>query len=230
MKNLIYLIAAVWFTFVYTESHGQTARKDSLMFEVSPGNWLSYTQMTGYTTINPLTDELRWRSSANGMIGATSPYVLPISTATQTALNAKQNTLVAGTGITIVGSTINATATSRVFNNNVARSVNSNYTISATRDVLCTYSISISVTNPLLAGSSSGSAFLEYSTNAGSTWNTVSQVTNASSVALAVTIALTQPNTFVLSGPVPANALVRIRTTTAGTASVTYTLGNELYL
>lgn len=141
-----------------------------------------------------------------------------------------------GSGITVTGSYPNFTVTNstiplnKVFNNNVARTLNSNYTISSTRDCMATYSISLSCTNPLLAGSSAANAFLEYSTDAGTTWITVSNVVNSSSVALAVTIALTQPNTFILCGIIPANGLVRIRSTITGTASVTYTRGQEVYL
>lgn len=120
--------------------------------------------------------------------------------------------------------------TSRVFNNNVARTLNSNYTISTTRDANVSYSVSLSVTNPLLAGASTASAFLEYSTDGGTNWITVSQAVNSSSVALTVTVAITQPNTSVISGIIPANALVRLRTTTAGTASVSYVRGQEIYL
>jgi len=116
------------------------------------------------------------------------------------------------------------------FSNNVSRSLNSNFTISTTRDCNVSYSINLSCTNPLLAGSSSANAFLEYSTDAGATWITVSDVSNASSVALAVAIAITQPSRFVLSGLIPANALVRIRSTTSGTASVTYGRGQEVLL
>lgn len=120
------------------------------------------------------------------------------------------------------------TPVARVYNNNVSRTLNSNYTISTTRDSRVNYSISISVTNPLIAGSSTATAFLEYSTDGGTNWITVSQVVNASSVGVAVAIAITQPNTFVLSGDIPANALVRIRTTVAGTATATYTRGQEV--
>lgn len=123
-----------------------------------------------------------------------------------------------------------ASATARTFNNNVSRALNSNFTISTTRDASVSYSVSLSCTNPLLVGSSSANAFLEYSTDSGSTWITVSDVSNASSVAIAVTIALTQPNKFVLSGMIPANALVRIRTTTSGTASATFGRAQEVLL
>jgi hypothetical protein len=44
-----------------------------------------------------------------GNVDNTSDAAKPVSTATQTALNAKQNTLTAGSGISIVGSTISAT-------------------------------------------------------------------------------------------------------------------------
>lgn len=131
-------------------------------------------------------------------------------------------------GATNPNNYITASAITKTINNNVSRTLNSNYTISSTKDAMVSYSISLSVTNPLLAGSSSASAFLEYSTDGGTTWITVSQVINSSSVALAVTIALTQPNTFVVSGVVPANGLVRIRTTTSGTATATYGRGQEV--
>lgn len=44
----------------------------------------------------------------HGNVDNTSDINKPVSTATQTALNSKQNTLTAGTNISIVGSTINA--------------------------------------------------------------------------------------------------------------------------
>jgi len=103
------------------------------------------------------------------------------------------------------------------------RTANSNFTVSTTKQSEVKYSVSLSVTNPLLAGSSTASAFLEYSLNAGSTWTTVAEATNISSVALAVAVAITNVSTQQLTGYIPANALARIRTTTAGTGSVTLT-------
>lgn len=122
----------------------------------------------------------------------------------------------------------NYNAPSRTFNNNVSRTLNSNYTISSTKDANVNYSLSLSVTNPLLVGTSTASAFLEYSTDGGTNWTTVSQVVNSSSVGLTVTVAITLPNTMILSGNIPANALTRIRTTTSGTASVTFTRAQEM--
>lgn len=179
---------------------------DGLYYPLNnPSGYITNSALSGYATNAALTTGLA--AKFNTPTGTTSQYVRGDGSLATLPVSA-----------------------SRVFNNNVVRSLNSNFTISTTRDVNVTYSISLSVTNPLLAGSSSANAFLEYSTNAGSSWTTVSQITNSSSVALAVTIALTQPNTFVLSGNIPANALVRIRTTTSGTASAVYTLGSETYL
>lgn len=93
------------------------------------------------------------------------------------------------------------------------------YTNSTTPSVLTIDSVGSNFT---------ASVFLEYSTDSGVTWIIVSQAVNSSSVAL--TIALTQPSTFNLSGFVPANSLVRLRSTTAGTATVTYTRGQEVYI
>jgi len=124
--------------------------------------------------------------------------------------------------------TLPSIAASKTFNNNVSRSLNSNYTVSTTRDALTTYSINVSCTNPLLAGSSTANAFLEYSTDAGTTWITVSDISNGSSVGLTVSLQLTQPSKYVLSGAIPANALVRLRSSTTGTASVSYGRGQEV--
>lgn len=115
-------------------------------------------------------------------------------------------------------------------NTSPARSLNSNFTPSTTRIVMGVYSISCSVTNPLLAGNSTLTAYLEYSTNGGSTWNTLTQNGNSSSVGVAVAIQITNGQTATLSGVIPANALARIRTTTSGTASATLVAQHELTL
>lgn len=138
--------------------------------------------------------------------------------------------LTAGNRITITGtypnltiSYIEPTATT------VTRPLNTNYTISSTRQANVFYSITSTATNPLLAGTSSGNAYLEYSTNAGSIWIGVSQAGNSNGVGLAVAVALTNGQTSVLSGTIPANALVRIRTVVIGSATVAYTSGQEIY-
>lgn len=140
-------------------------------------------------------------------------------------------TLNSGTGISVTGTyptfTVSSTITSPTINSGVFRTTNSNYTISTTQMATVNYSINITVTNPLLIGTSTGTAFLEYSTNGGSTWTTISQISNSSGVGITVTLALTTGGSMILSGTIPANALTRIRTTTSGTASVTYITGQE---
>ncbi len=109
-----------------------------------------------------------------------------------------------------------------------SRTLNSSFTISTTKPATVTYSVTLQVTNPLLAGNSTASVFLEYSTNGGTTWLPVCQAVNVSSVALAVAVAIQNSQTSVLSGYIPANALTRLRSTTSGTAAVTFISGQEV--
>lgn len=138
----------------------------------------------------------------------------------------------AGAGMSVTGLypsfTITNTQATPTINNNISRTLNSNYTISTTQLAEVSYSVTCSVTNPLLAGTSTASAFLEYSTNGGSTWITINQTGNTSGVGIAVAIAITNTQTTTLTATIPANALVRLRTTTSGTASVTYVTGQEV--
>lgn len=106
-------------------------------------------------------------------------------------------------------------------NNNVARSLNSNYTISATKHARVSYSVNVSWNLAALL-SGNATAFLEYSTNAGSTWTTVNQVSK--SIGLLTFAGADDLN---LVGEIPANGLVRIRTT-ASNMTVAYTRGQEV--
>lgn len=136
-----------------------------------------------------------------------------------------------GAGIAVTGSFPNYTVsmvTPTIFTTN--RSLNSNFTISTTKWAVVTYTVTCTSTNPLLAGTSSASFFLEYSTNGGGAWTQASGAGNSNGVALTVTVALTNGQTGVLTGLIPANALVRIRTTTAGTASTSVTNTQEWVL
>jgi hypothetical protein len=208
----------------------------------------------------------------------TSDANKPVSTATQTALNLKQNAL-SGTGfVKISGTTIsydNSTYLTSVdttniasfsakvrslfsagtglsynqasgqfvntlatptFNNAVSRSLSNaagstnQYTISTTQRANVYYTITLSVSTPLLAGSAAAEVFLEYSTNAGSSWNTVSSISNTQSVGLAVSVSISIPQNLILSGEIPANALVRLRTVTSGSTpgTATYVRGQEV--
>lgn len=139
--------------------------------------------------------------------------------------------LTAGNRISITGTYPNLTISyiEPTINSAVARTLNSNFTISTTKQAIVIYTVTCSATNPLLAGSSTATAFLEYSINSGSSWVSVSNAGNSNGVGLAVAVALTNGQTGVLVGSIPSNALVRIRSTVTGTATLTYVTGQEIY-
>jgi hypothetical protein len=101
------------------------------------------------------------------------------------------------------------------FSNNVSRTLNSNYTISASLNARVNYSINI--TWNVLINTFAGAAFLEYSTNSGSSWITVNQCGRSQ----AANLTSNGTDDLNLTGEIPANALVRIRTT-ATNCTVTY--------
>lgn len=128
----------------------------------------------------------------------------------------------AGAGISITGTYPNLTIStvSPTFNTNPVRAVNTNFTVSTTRYSFVSYPLTCTVTNPLLVGSSTADIFLEYSTNGGTSWTSIGRNGNSSAVGLTVSLQLTNGQTGNVFGFIPANALVRIRTVTSGTATV----------
>lgn len=139
--------------------------------------------------------------------------------------------ITAGNGIVITGlgtsgSPYIISVVQPTINNTPGRSLNTNFTIGGKWSIAL-YSVTASTTNPLLVGSSAGTVNLEYSLNAGSTWNGAFQVGNLSSVGVAVAVQLTNGQTTQITGIIPASALVRLRTTSSGTATITYVGGQE---
>ena len=110
------------------------------------------------------------------------------------------------------------------YNNNVSRSLNSNYIISSTAKANVTYTVRIAYNITVLLGST-GAVSLQYSTNGGSSFVTVSTVSNSLNLGLA----LTGYNDFIVSGYIPANAIVKIVSTSTN-ATVTYRDGQELLI
>lgn len=111
--------------------------------------------------------------------------------------------------------------TSRTYNNNVSRALNSNYTISSTRDARMSYSINASWSlNALLSGT--GTAFFEYSTDGGATWITVNQVSKTLNL---LTVAGSDDMNLVAEAP--AGVLSRIRTVSTN-MTISYTRGQEV--
>lgn len=175
-------------------------------------------QILNKPTIPTNTNQLANGSGYIDQAGARSAISL---TTNNTSGNATYNS---STGVLNIP---NYTSVAPTITNSVSRTLNTNFTVSSTKYANVVYSVTCQATNPLLAGNSTASAFLEYSINSGSSWTTVSTQTITSSVALAVAVAITQAQTVPLSGWIPANALVRIRTSTTGTGVVTYNNGQE---
>ena len=163
-------------------------------------------------------------SAGTGISYNSTTGVITNSSPDQTVVLSNGNRIaVAGTYPNFTIAYVEPTASS------ATRTLNSNFTISSTKQAIVNYSVSLSATNPLIAGTSSAAAYLEYSTNAGSSWIPVSDGLVSSGVGVAVAVAITNTQTQILSGVIPANALVRIRTATSGTASVVYVRGQETY-
>jgi len=138
-------------------------------------------------------------------------------------------------GVSISGTYPNFTISlaEPTINNNPVRGVTTStsstgFTISPNFSTVYYY-VTCSVSNPLLAGSSTATVYLEYSLNGGSTWTAVLQPAgNLSSVALAVAIQITNGQTTMIGGGIPGGANVRIRYATTGTGTVTYIGGQEI--
>ena len=105
----------------------------------------------------------------------------------------------------------------------------STYTIGS-KGAWVNYSIRIQCNNTLLLTSAGGTVALQYSTNGGSTWVDVSQVENELNIALLGS----NSQCGVLSGFIPASAIVRMNTTIAtgagiGSTTATFVRGQENY-
>lgn len=143
--------------------------------------------------------------------------------------------LIAGTGISITGTYPNKTITNTApytaptINTAVSRSLSNaagstnRYTISTTQNARVVYSINV-VWNITALLSTASTVLLEYSTNSGSSWVIVSQVSKN------VNLGLLQSGSDDLnvSGEIPANALVRIRPSVSTNSTITYTTGQEV--
>lgn len=109
-----------------------------------------------------------------------------------------------------------------------SRSLNTNFTVSTDRPAFVAYNVKLEVTNPLLAGSASATATLQYSTNGGTSWTTVNAASAVATVGLTVSVAILNAHEHVVTGFVPAGALVRITSSTAGVGTVTLLRGQEV--
>lgn len=186
---------------------------------------------TAYDLVNPEVWTMDINSTATDD-GTTvlKPFDRTISEPGRYVLKFKVNTstnqsvsLTGGSGIQVTGSHPNFTITNTykpTINYNPGRSLNSNFTPSTSRPVIGIYTITCSATNPLAIGSSTATIVAEYSTNGGSSWIAYNSNGNSNSVGVAVAIQLTNGQTGTLVVPMSENHLVRLRSTTTGTATV----------
>lgn len=98
------------------------------------------------------------------------------------------------------------------------RSLNSAFQISSTQSTRVSYTVTLSA--PLTLGGAF--AYLEYADNSGFTTNVVTVSGGGDS-----SIALLATKMFNIQGEIPVGKYVRIRTTTSGGGSVSYTYGQE---
>lgn len=117
--------------------------------------------------------------------------------------------------------------TSPSFNNAPARSLNSSYQISTTRNTRVSYTVSITTAIALLNLNSAGTAFLEISSD-NTNWTTINSAGVSRTLSVSITVGLNETTSFNIQGEVPANFFARIRTTTSGGASVSFTSGQEV--
>lgn len=104
---------------------------------------------------------------------------------------------------------------------------NNTFTPSSTLDSFVSYTVNFAYSISALLGGCNGEVDLDYSTNGGTTWVPVNSVSNV----IGLSITLSGNNNMVLSGLIPAGALVRLyqTSTTNSTASIVTNRQNEYY-
>lgn len=174
---------------------------------------LTTTGTGGAATYNSATGVLNVPSYAPGtgtVTSITAGAGLSGGTITASGTISMPNTGTAGTysGVTTDAQGRVTSGTNRSFAS-PARSLNSAFQISATRDASVTYTVDISVTSLLLAGAS-GRVYLEYADDAGMTANVVT--VNSSPNATGGVLNVTNLGSGNVSGWIPAGKYARIRT------------------
>jgi hypothetical protein len=194
---------------------------------ISAGTGISYVSGTGVIT-NSLPDQTVSITPSNTNITVSSAY--PSFTVGNAAPDQVVDIAAGNTNMTVTASYPNFTVTPYVPNTfTVTRAINSStFQPSTTKLAWVNYTIRINCT-ATIGSASSGTVNLQYSTNNGSTWIDVSQVENSNTVTLAVVLNSNTTQTGVLSGCIPAGAIVRMVQGSSGTTTITYVRGQETF-
>lgn len=141
-------------------------------------------------------------------------------------------------GVTVDAKGRTTAGTNRSFNNTASKTLVTSATgqggvvIDAGRDVMVGYWLDTSITTSI-GGTSTVTVFLEIaSTNSATAgdWTTIAKASNSNTITLAIALQSIQPQVLNLNAIVPAGKYVRIRYSTAGTASASYGGGQEVTL
>lgn len=124
--------------------------------------------------------------------------------------------------------TINKYQYTPTINQGVTRTLGTAFTISTTRLATVYYTVTVTATSLLTVGTASANVYLEYSLNAGTTYLPVSQTGQSATTLAIITIQFTNGQTGVVTGQIPAGALVRLRSVVSG-GTATYVTGMEVY-
>lgn len=189
----------------------------------STPSWTTITP-TAPTSITTTGVATSTQSGQSFTINVPTPSVTPATTITvQGAITATQS----GQSFTLSAPVQTAMTTYTV-----SRTVNSaTFIPSSTKPFYVDYTIDIQTSVALLTGASSGTVFLEYSTNGGSTWNEMDRGQNNQALGVSISVSLTSINTVKVTGWFDANTIIRLRNATGGTgaATFTYVRGKERY-
>lgn len=192
---------------------------------------LTTTGTTGASSYNSANNTLNIPNYASTSYIAGSGLSLIGTTFANTAPDQTVSLTAGNTNETITGTYPNFTITPYIptITPNVTRPINSTtFTISSTRPATVYYTVNISCT-ATIGSNSTGKVSLQYSQNAGSTWTDVSDVSNSNTVSLAIVLNSITAQDQIIAGQIPANALCRLVSTSAGSTSIAWVRGMEVY-
>lgn len=195
---------------------------------------------SGAASYNNSTGVLNVPTATAGVTSVTAGTGLSGGTITTTGTISMPSTGTSGTysGVTTDAQGRVTAGTTRSFTNSATKTLVTSASgqggvqLSTTRDARADYWVDTSITTNI-GGTSTITVFIEIASTNSATpgdWTTIAKASNGQTITLAVALLSVQPQTLNLGATVPAGQYVRIRYSTAGTASATYGGGQEVLL